>query len=178
MLRSRIETFLRQKVSKDLTMDFWCCFCCKAKKVEGWMGGGERKDRERKDGCRDSTCHPKYLWAWVSGHRGTCCSQDRGCRGRFAGWVLSHQWKLLGTHAGDEAGLLRVCGLVCSRPQWARAVCTSRRGCGLDTRRSHSLAPVFLDFRVGLKIGSCITEGLKKEKKKSRRPFPWNVKKF
>lgn len=36
-----------------------------------------------------------------------------------------------------------------------------RRGCELGVDRSPSLSPVSLDFRVGFKIGSCITEGKK-----------------
>ena len=41
-----------------------------------------------------------------------------------------------------------------------------RRACELDANCSHSLNPVFLDFRVGFKIGSCITEGKKQTQEK------------
>lgn len=38
-------------------------------------------------------------------------------------------------------------------------MCTRRRGGEPDANCSPSLNAVFLDFRIGLKTGSCITEG-------------------
>lgn len=42
-------------------------------------------------------------------------------------------------------------------------MCTGRRGGELDGNCSPSLNAVFLDFRIGFKTGSCITEGKKIE---------------
>lgn len=39
-----------------------------------------------------------------------------------------------------------------------------REGCELDANCPHFLIPMFLDFRVVFKIGSCITEGKEQEK--------------
>lgn len=53
-------------------------------------------------------------------------------------------------------------------------MCAGRRGGDLDASCSHCLTAVFLDFKIGFQTGSCITKG----KKKKRRNFPWEVKKF
>lgn len=153
MLPSRIEASSSEG-QQESNHGFWRPFLLQGRV----LGQTDRRQRKNREG--ESACPGDPRCAWVLGPLWTDSSAAAGKHGRFCRPSFEVPRELWGTPAGDGAGMPnarvpRVSVHVCA----GRGPGEEQLWAGAD--RSPSPTPVSLDFRVGFKFGSHITEGKK-----------------